>query len=343
MKTYSIIAILLILNLKLNGQEVIAVSGGSSLSPTNTPSDGQVISSTGDSLKWVNNGSAGAQTPWGQNIAGAFFNLNNVGGISSSNLLATNSISVGTNGVAPAGIVLNVGTGVSDGARFVGTISGSNAFILQGNATLNQNATVGATLTANSIVASNSSGGTNYAGTNIYVAGGIISSNIGFVVKSNAWLDGYTLLKGDIQLTSSNGTPYIISSGPTGTLVTNAIGGGSGANQTPITSDINYAKFSATNITTLSSSNIVIGTNTVLINSTNALEVYDTNGVLRVSVCKTNGNLLAPNLIAMSITADNATAGNIGEYVESLIASGSATALTTATAKKCYIYFTYCG
>lgn len=129
MKIYSIIAILLILNLKLNAQTVVSVSGGSSMSPTNTPSDGQVISSTGDSLKWVNNGSAGAQTPWGQNIAGAFFNLNNAGGILASNVISTNNINVGSNGVSPTGIILNV-EGV---ARINGSLSVTGAVVVQGS------------------------------------------------------------------------------------------------------------------------------------------------------------------------------------------------------------------
>lgn len=128
MKIYSIIAILLILNLKLNAQTIVSVSGGSSISPTNTPSDGQVISSTGDSLKWVNNGSAGAQTPWGQNIAGAFFNLNNAGGILASNVISTNNINVGSNGVSPAGITINV----EGAARINGSLSVTGAVVVQG-------------------------------------------------------------------------------------------------------------------------------------------------------------------------------------------------------------------
>lgn len=133
---------------------------------------------------------------------------------------------------------------------------------------------------------------------------------------------GFNIIKVFGQIVADNTTITAISTSS-----------GSGANQTPVTSDINYAKFSATNITSISSSNTVIGTNTALINSTNAFEVYDTNGVLRVSVCKTNGNITAPNLIAMSAGGDNAIAGNIGEYVESLLASGSATSMSSGTMK----------
>lgn len=69
--------------------------------------------------------------------------------------------------------------------------------------------------------------------------------------------------------------------------------------------------------------------------ATNSME-YRTNGVVAGGFTNDTffiPRIIASNLISMSITADNASAGNLGEYVESLIASGSATALTSATAK----------
>lgn len=110
----------------------------------------------------------------------------------------------------------------------------------------------------------------------------------------------------------------------------------SGASQTPWTGDIAAAFHSLTAAATLVSSNS-IATNSANVGSNGVAPpgiVLNVEGAARFNgTLSVSNSLAANNLISMSITSDNAAAGNIGEYVESLIASGSATALTTATAK----------
>lgn len=75
------------------------------------------------------NASGASQTPWAGDIAAAFHSLTGAATLVSSNSIATNSANFGSNGVAPAGIVLNA----EGAARVNGTLSVSNAVLIQGS------------------------------------------------------------------------------------------------------------------------------------------------------------------------------------------------------------------
>lgn len=75
------------------------------------------------------NASGGSQTPWAGDIAAGFHSLTGAATLVSSNSITTNSANFGSNGVAPAGIVLDA----EGAARVNGTLSVSNAVLIQGS------------------------------------------------------------------------------------------------------------------------------------------------------------------------------------------------------------------
>lgn len=146
---------------------------------------GRLATGTPDGTKFVRDDgtlvtpAGGSQTPWTGDIAAAFHSLTAAATLVSSNSIATNSGSFGTNGVAPSGIALN-----SDGSlRVTGTASVTNALIVQGNSTLNQNLNVGGTITGNG------SGVTALNGSSIS-SGSINTARLSGDANSAHYLDG---------------------------------------------------------------------------------------------------------------------------------------------------------
>lgn len=170
------------------------------------------------------------------------------------------------------------------------------------------------------------------AGTNnsaAVVIEGYASNPVGTNVQVAVSFTGMTNGTGGGSATFTNATSSVTGVvKPDGTIIT--VDGSGGITVAKGSSSL-FGVVEVDNSTITASAGVisaVTGTNVinVLTNDTRALTFTNTNSVVGF------GNITATNLTAITTTNDNAAAGFLGQFLNSLVASGSAVSLTTATA-----------